>query len=130
MVSVLSIMNALGQMIGFLLPFVIIKTNHVDDEVIKKDVKVYLFLHAIISTLCFVLTLLFMSENKQEVTEESGKAQAGKIPMKIQIKCLFTDLCYVSMFVSAAVPFGLLGALGNVVSLVVSIWGFQEVSLY
>jgi Na+/melibiose symporter-like transporter len=117
-------MNALGQMGGFLLPFVFIQTNHVSDSVIKKEVRGYLTKHTIVAGVCFLLTILFVTENKNLETSDS---EEEKIPMGTQIKCLFTDLSYVCMFICASITFGLLGALGNVVSLVVSVWGYEEV---
>jgi hypothetical protein len=50
-----------------------------------------------------------------------------EIPMMTQVKCLFSDSSYVAMFICASITFGLLGALGNAVSLVVSVWGYKEV---
>lgn len=125
--SILSIMNALGQMGGFLLPFIFIKTQKTNFGVIKSEIYVYLMMHTIVAVVCFILTIFFFSENKQKGSSEDENNKEEEIPMMTQVKCLFSDLGYVCMFISASITFGLLGALGNAVSLVVSVWGYKEV---
>lgn len=123
-------MNALGQMGGFLLPFVFIQTEQSNYGIIKNEIYIYLMMHTIVAATCFVLTFFFFHENNKpnmESTSEDQLSKQAEIPMMIQIKCLFSDLSYIAMFISASITFGILGALGNAVSLVVSVWGYQEV---
>jgi Na+/melibiose symporter-like transporter len=123
-------MNALGQIGGFLLPFVFIRIKHNNYGEIRSEIYVYLMMHTIVAAVCFILTFFFFHENKApnlEAQADKAESKEVSIPMGTQIKCLFTDKCYVQMFVSASITFGLLGALGNAVSLVVSVWGYDEV---
>lgn len=61
--SVLSIMNALGQMGGFILPFVYVQTNNSNYGVIKNQIYSYLMMHTIVAAVNFTLTVFFFREN-------------------------------------------------------------------
>jgi len=122
-------MNALGQMGGFLLPFVFIQTSHSNYGIIKKEIYNYMMMHTIVAAVCFTLTIFLVTEN-QNLTTEKPEGSDKSIPMMVQFKCLFSDVSYFSMFISASITFGLLGAMGNVISLIVAVWGYEEVIIY
>ena len=52
-----------------------------------------------------------------------------KIPVTVQYKILFSDGCYVLMFLSGSNIFGLLGAIGGTIVQEVVIWDLSEVAL-
>lgn len=83
--------------------------------------------HLGIAAFLMFLALGLFKENEHNKDDES-KDSEETISTGEKMKFLFKDSVYVSMFLSASLVFGLLPALGNSVSPIVTAWGLEEVS--
>jgi hypothetical protein len=69
-------------------------------------------------------------EDVERLSQLIVDGSVEEIPgFKTQIKYLFTDVSYVCMMISGSIIFGSLGGIGNTATEIVSIWGYEEVSL-
>ena len=123
-------MQALGSIGAFLLPFFVIESNAekgIDPEKFKDQISTYFMIHLSVAGLLFFLTLALFKDNQYKQAEEEGAEGEESISQGEKIKFLFKDSVYMSMFLSASLVFGLLPALGNSVSPIVTAWGLNEV---
>jgi hypothetical protein len=82
-VSILSIMAALGNIGGFLLPFLFIEPKN-SNSVIKAQIYKYLMMHLIVAGLCFLLTIFLFKENENTGLKSTADSDENKkIPMTV-----------------------------------------------
>lgn len=121
-------MQALGSIAAFLLPFFLIDTDKsTDPEKVKDQISNFLMVHLGIAGFLLFLVMGLFKENEHSQSEETKDGEET-ISTGEKMKFLFKDSVYVSMFLSASLVFGLLPALGNSVSPIITAWGLEEVS--
>jgi Na+/H+ antiporter NhaC len=120
-------MQALGSIGAFLLPFFLINTKEpVDPEKVKDQLYTYFMVHIAIAAFLLFLSLGLFKENEHN-NEDESKDSEETISTGEKLKFLFKDSVYIAMFLSASLVFGLLPALGNSVSPIITVWGLEEV---
>lgn len=95
-------------------PYFFVKSG-VDDETQKKNMFNFLLSQAIITSTVFLLTIFTFFDKKSSSkgqNENENKEKENKIPIKKQLKVLFSDIPYTGMLFSASLAFGAVSAIG------------------
>jgi len=146
MVAMLSAMNAFGVIVSFVYPFMFV--NELDSPAqITRDLRDYLLSHCVWSGILFTLICLFFFDKKKSKRAKDNKikridvrqynkeisgdsspyTKTGKLKFKLQLKGLFSDWCFICMFMSVGMTSGVMGGIGGTINETVSIWGYPEV---
>lgn len=137
-------------MTSFVFPFIFVKDSSSDSEIKSQITKLFTVQAAIIGA-HFLITLIFFYDNtsyleKQKKFQKRLEADSdltdlesdsqysnysvnnkNELPFSKQMKAVFTDPCYVCMFLSGSFIFGSLGGTANTLNAIVSIWGYPQV---
>jgi len=137
MTSFLTIMNPIGNIIGFLWPFVFVNPEENDLNVVKSQINQYFFWHILMTGGIFFLVFLFYKgENKNSEGKKidqnfqgknDGKLKKNEISFGLQAKSLMKDKCYLSLFVSGGLVAGTLGGIGAALNTVDVLFHFPAV---
>ena len=127
MTSILTIMNPLGNLTGFLSPFMFVNPEEKDNEKFKSQIARFNSSH---TTLAFIILAIIFILFRQNPNKQNQEKEKNTQPFKEQIQLLFSDGCYVCLFISGGLIGGNLGALGANLNTIFANYGFPQVQLF